>query len=227
MKRRGKRYLADLEKVPNHPVPLTEAINRVKTFKSAKFDQTIEVCIYLGIDPRQADQMLRGSLSLPHGIGQTKRVIAFCPEESIQAAKDAGAVEAGGEELVQKIENGWMEFDVAVASPDMMRVVARLGKTLGPKGLMPSPKAGTVTPQIAQAVTEYAAGKVEYRNDQGGNVHAAIGKKDSFEAEQLAENAKAFIDHIVRSKPATAKGQYLRKITVSATMTPSVSVQYH
>jgi large subunit ribosomal protein L1 len=226
MARRGKRYLADLEKAPKEPVPLTEAVNRVKAFKSTKFDQTVEVCMHLGIDPRQADQMLRGSLSLPHGIGQTRRVVAFCPEESIAAAKEAGAVEAGGEDLVQKIEGGWMEFDVAIASPDMMRVVARLGKTLGPKGLMPSPKAGTVTPNVAQAVGEYAAGKVEFRNDSGGNVHAAVGKKDSFSAEQLAENAKAFIDYIVRSKPATAKGQYLRKISVSATMTPSVPVAY-
>jgi len=227
MKRRSKRYLADLEKVPANPVPLTEAIQRVKTFKSTKFDQTVEICMCLGIDPRQADQMLRGSLSLPHGIGQTKRVVAFCSEENVQPAKDAGAVAAGGEELVQQIEQGWMDFDVAVASPDMMRVVARLGKTLGPKGLMPSPKAGTVTPQVAQAVSEYAAGKVEYRNDSGGNVHAAIGKKDSFEADQLADNAQAFIDHIVRSKPTTAKGQYVRKVTVAATMTPSVAVQYH
>jgi large subunit ribosomal protein L1 len=227
MKRRSKRYLADLEKTPPEPVPLSEAANRVKAFKSTKFDQTVEVCVYLGIDPRQADQMLRGSLSLPHGIGQTKRVVAFCPEGTVAQAKEAGAIEAGGEELVQKIEGGWMDFDVAVASPDMMRVVARLGKTLGPKGLMPSPKAGTVTPNVTQAVSEYAAGKVEFRNDSGGNVHASIGKKESFSAEQLAENAKAFIDHIVRSKPPTAKGQYVRKVTLAATMTPSVQVAYH
>ena len=225
MKRRGKRYLADLEKVPAQPVPLTEAVNRIKAFKSVKFDQTVEICMHLGIDPRQADQMLRGSLSLPHGIGQTRRVIAFCPEGSIQAAKDAGAVEAGGDDLVQKIEGGWMDFDVAIASPDMMRSVARLGKTLGPKGLMPSPKSGTVTPNVAEAVAEYAAGKVEFRNDAGGNVHASIGKF-SFEADQLADNAKAFIDHIVRAKPTNAKGQYIRKVTLSGTMSPSVQVAY-
>jgi large subunit ribosomal protein L1 len=226
MKRRGKRYLADLEKAPTEPVPLTEAANRVKAFKSTAFDQTVEICTSLGIDPRQADQMLRGSLSLPHGIGQTRRVVAFCSEELVPQAKEAGAVEAGGEELVQRIEDGWMDFDVAIASPDMMRVVARLGKTLGPKGLMPSPKSGTVTPKVAEAVAEYAAGKVEFRNDAGGNVHAGIGKKDSFSADQLAENAKAFIDHIMRIKPSSAKGQYLRKIALSCTMTPSVPIQY-
>lgn len=223
MPRPGKRYRADIEKASAEPVPLTEAVNRVKAFKATKFDQSVEICMHLGIDAKQADQAVRGSVSLPHGIGRTKRVIAFCSDDKVEDAKAAGAVEAGGEELVKKIEGGWMEFDVAVASPNMMRVVARLGRTLGPKGLMPSPKSGTVTPNVADAVKEYAAGKVEFRNDSGGNIHAVIGKH-SFAPDQLADNAKAFIDHITRMKPAAAKGQYLKKITLSATMTPSVTV---
>lgn len=219
----GKRYRADAEKASETPVPLTEAVNRIKTFKKTKFDQSVEICIHLGIDPKQADQIVRGSLSLPHGIGATKRVVAFCGADKVDAAKEAGAVEAGGEELVKKIEGGWMDFDVAVASPDMMRVVARLGKTLGPKGLMPSPKSGTVTPNVAQAVKEYAAGKVEFRNDSGGNVQAVVGKH-SFPPDQLQDNAQAFIDQILKTKPTAAKGQYVKKISMSATMTPGVSV---
>ena len=223
MAKRAKRFRADLEKVPAEPVPLTEAVNRIKTFKDCKFDQSVELVMSLGIDPRQADQRIRGSVSLPHGIGQARRVVAFCTEDQVAAAKEAGAVDAGGDDLVQKIEGGWMEFDVAVASPDMMRSVARLGRTLGPKGLMPSPKSGTVTPNVPEAVREYAAGKVEFNNDDGGNVHAMIGKK-SFEPKQLEENAQAFIDHIMRMKPPAAKGQYLKLIAVSATMTPAVKV---
>lgn len=219
----GKRYRADAEKASETPVPLTEAVNRVKSFKKTKFDQSVELCIHLGIDPKQADQGIRGSLSLPHGIGATKRVVAFCGADKVEEAKAAGAVEAGGEELVAKVEGGWMDFDVAVASPDMMRVVARLGKVLGPKGLMPSPKSGTVTPNVAQAVKEYAAGKVEYRNDSGGNVHVVVGKH-SFAPEQLEENAQAFIDQILKMKPTSTKGQYVKKITMSATMTPGVPV---
>jgi large subunit ribosomal protein L1 len=180
--------------------------------------------MHLGIDPRQADQQLRGSLSLPHGIGKSRRVIAFCREDVVEAAKAAGAIEAGGEDLVAKIEGGWFDFDVAVASPDMMRVVSKLGRTLGPKGLMPSPKAGTVTQDVANAVTEYAAGKVEYRNDERGNIHAGVGKM-SFSKEQLAENAQAFIDHITKLKPASAKGQYIKKVTLAATMTPGIPLE--
>ena len=221
--KRGKRYRTDAEKASEEVVPLTEAVNRLKAFQDRKFDQSVELVMQLGIDPRQADQAIRGAVSLPHGIGKSRRVVAFCSDENVAAAKEAGAVEAGGEDLVAKIEGGWMEFDVAVASPDMMRTVARLGKTLGPKGLMPSPKAGTVTPNVAEAVREYGAGKVEYRNDNGGNVHAVVGRK-SFEPKQLEENAQAFIDHIVRIKPSSTKGQYLKQIAISATMTPSVKV---
>lgn len=225
LRKPGKRYISDSERATKDPVPLVEAVNRVKSFKKAKFDQTVELCLHLGIDPKQADQMLRGAISLPHGVGgAAKRVIAFVPQDKVAAAKAAGAVEAGSEDLVKKIEDGWLDFDVAIAEPAMMRVVAKLGKQLGPKGLMPSPKAGTVTPNVTQAVKEFAAGKVEYRNDSGGNIHAPVGKH-SFEPQQLVENAQALIDQIVRLKPASAKGTYIKKATLSATMTPSVAVQ--
>ena len=223
-RKQGKRFRADLEKTTETPVPLEEAISRVKAFKPTKFDQTVEICMHLGIDAKQADQMLRGSISLPHGVGgAAKRVIAFVSADKVAKAKEAGAIEAGAEDLVKKIEEGWLDFDVAVAEPAMMRVVAKLGKQLGPKGLMPSPKAGTVSANIVQAVTEFAAGKVEYRNDSGGNIHAAIGKY-SFTAEKLTDNANAFIQHITRLKPAATKGTYIKQITLSATMTPGVPV---
>ncbi len=220
----GKRYRADLATIDQgKALPLEEAVNKVLGFRKTKFDQSIELCVHLGIDAKQDDQRVRGSISLPHGIGKSRRVVAFCTSDKEAEAKEAGAVEAGGEELVKKIEGGWMEFDVAVASPDMMRVVSRLGKVLGPKGLMPSPKAGTVTPNVAQAVREYAAGKVEFRNDAGGNVQAVIGKQ-SFEPAKIVDNANALLGIIHRMKPSTAKGQYIRKITLSGTMTPGVPV---
>lgn len=225
MANRGKRYRADLQKVDSDRVyPLEDAVGVVKSFEDAKFDQSVELHVQLGIDPKQADQIVRGSVSLPHGIGSTKRVIAFCTPDRVDGCKEAGAVEAGGEELVKKIEDGWMEFDVAVATPDMMRVISKLGRVLGPRGLMPSPKAGTVNADIEQAVREYAAGKVEFRNDAGGNVHAIIGKK-SFEPTALKENAAHFIDTIQKMKPASAKGHYIRKISLAATMTPGVMVE--
>lgn len=222
----GKRYKADTERATNDPVPIVEAVNRVKSFKKTKFDQTIDLCMHLGVDPKQADQMLRGAISLPHGVGgAAKKVIAFVPDDKVQAAKDAGAIEAGSDDLVKKIEGGWIDFDVAVAEPAMMRVVAKLGKQLGPKGLMPSPKAGTVTPNVPQAVKDFAAGKVEYRTkDQGGNIHVPVGKH-SFSSEQLVENVQTMIDHIVKIKPASAKGAYIKRVTLSGTMTPSVAVQ--
>ncbi|MAE65889.1 MAG: 50S ribosomal protein L1 [Phycisphaeraceae bacterium] len=225
MPSKSKRYRGDLEKVDlANTVPLQDAISQIKSFKATKFDQTVEICMHLGIDAKQADQAVRGSISLPHGVGAARRVVAFCREDQVEAAKAAGAVEAGGEDLVEKVQGGWMEFDVAVASPDMMRVVSKLGKTLGPKGLMPSPKSGSVAPNVPEAVTEFAAGKVEFRNDSGGNVHAAIGKL-SFEADKLTDNAQAFIDTILKMKPATTKSVYVKKVSVSATMTPGVHVQ--
>jgi large subunit ribosomal protein L1 len=205
------------------PQPAAEAIKAVKSFKGPKFDQSVEVSVHLGIDPRQADQQLRGSISFPHGVGRTARVICFCQNDKVDDAKGAGAIEAGGEELVAKIEGGWMEFDVAVASPDMMRVVSKLGRTLGPKGLMPSPKAGTVTPDVVTAVTEYAAGKLEYRNDDGGNLHCVIGKM-SFSEQHLADNLEHFMAIVEKIRPAAAKGQYLKKCVISGTMTPGIQI---
>ncbi len=225
MPRLAKRYRADIKNLDRDKTyPLPEAINIVKGFKKTKFDQSIELNMQLGIDPKQADQLVRGSISLPHGIGKTKRVIAFCTDDKVEAAKAAGAIEAGGEALVKKIEGGWMDFDVAVASPDMMKVISKLGRVLGPRGLMPSPKAGTVTPKVDEAVKEYAAGKVEFRNDAGGNIHAVIGKQ-SFEPKQLQENAEHFIGQIEKLKPAAAKGHYIKKVSVAGTMTPGVLVQ--
>ncbi|MEO0965214.1 MAG: 50S ribosomal protein L1 [Planctomycetota bacterium] len=225
MARISKRRKADLEKATEEALALPQAIAKLKGFKATKFDQTVDLCLHLGIDPKQADQMIRGSVSLPHGIGATKRVVAFCSIDKVEAAKAAGAIEAGAEDLVKKIEEGWMDFDVAIAEPPMMKVVAKLGRTLGPKGLMPSPKAGTVTPKIAEAVKEYAAGKVEFRNDDGGNVHGVIGKF-SFDGPKLIDNAQAFIDHIEKMKPSSTKGAYVKKISLSATMTPGVNVAF-
>lgn len=220
--KRGKRYRADAGKVEEGKVyPLADALKIVKSFTPAKYDQTIDVCIHLGIDAKQTDQTVRGSVSLPHGTGAKKRVIAFCNPDKAAAAKEAGAIEVGGEDLVKRVEEGWMDFDVAVADPALMRFVGRLGKVLGPRGLMPSPKAGTVTPDVATAVREYTAGKVNFKNDAGGNVQAPVGKL-SFSEAQLAENIRAFIDTIVRIKPSSAKGQYIKKISIAGTMTPGV-----
>lgn len=225
MPKPGKRYTEDLKKVDLEKLyPLADAVGVVKSFSKGKFDQSVEVCMHLGIDPRQADQLVRGSVSLPHGIGKSKRVVAFCSADKVEAAKAAGAIEAGGEELVKKVEGGWMDFDVAVASPDMMRFVGKLGRVLGPRGLMPSPKSGTVTPDVGKAVAEHAAGKVEFRNDDGGNIHAVVGKQ-SFEATQLVENIEAFLALIDRMKPASTKGVYVNKVSISCTMTPGVQVE--
>ncbi|MBC23750.1 MAG: 50S ribosomal protein L1 [Phycisphaerae bacterium] len=223
MSRPSKRTRDNLQSRPNEPLPPMEAVNAVKQFKAPKFDQTIGVVVHLGIDPKQADQALRGSIALPKGIGKSARVICFCQPDKVDPVKAAGAIEAGGEELVNKVKDGWFDFDVAVASPDMMRVVSPLGKVLGPKGLMPSPKAGTVTPDVESAVKEYSAGKQEYRNDDGGNIHCIIGKS-SFSAEDLAENLTYFIDTIEKIRPASSKGTYMKKCVISGTMTPSVQV---
>jgi large subunit ribosomal protein L1 len=220
----SKKSRADQEKQPEEALPLEDAITRLKEFDKRNFDQTIDLCIRLGIDARQADQAVRGSLSLPKGIGRTKRVIAFVPDEKVEAAKGAGAVEAGGEDLVKKVQDGWTDFDVAVASPDMMRLVGRLGRVLGPQGKMPSPKSGTVTADVESAVQEYAAGKIEYRNDSGGNVHCIVGRF-SFSDDDILENVQALLDRLQRAKPSTAKGLYLRGVWLSGTMTPSVRIQ--
>jgi large subunit ribosomal protein L1 len=219
----SKRMRTANEHAVTTAVAPAEAIAALRKFKATKFDQTINVVFHLGIDPKAADQALRGSIALPHGIGKSARVVAFCGSDKVAAAKAAGAVEAGADELVAKIEGGWMDFDVAVASPDMMRVVSKLGKVLGPKGLMPSPKAGTVTPNVAEAVKEYAAGKQEYRNDDGGNVHGIIGKL-SFKDDQLVDNLNAFVQTILKAKPSSAKGLYVKKCVVAACMSPGVPV---
>lgn len=219
----GKRHRGNLETRPEAPVDVPQAVAALKKFKGTKFDQTVDCVIVLGIDPKQADQNIRGSVALPKGIGKSKRVVAFCGAEQVKAALEAGATRAGGEELAREVEKGWLDFDVAVASPDMMRVISKLGRVLGPKGLMPSPKSGTVTPNIPQAVKEYAAGKVEYRNDKGGNIQAPIGKM-SFAEGDLAANLQHFINTIDHSRPSSVKGVFIKKIAISGSMTPSILI---
>src|SRR5580698_3769454 len=220
--RRSKRYKESATKATPEPLAIEKAIEVVKAFPPTKFDQSVELIFSLGIDPKHADQMIRGSLSLPHGVGKTKRVVAFCPEHLAPLAIAAGAIRAGGQELVVAIEKeNFTDFDVAIATPDMMRFVGRLGKVLGPKGLMPSPKAGTVTADVGAAVKEYAAGKVEFRNDAGGNVHTVVGKL-SFDKQKLLDNINAMIAQIHKMKPQTAKGVFIRKVVLKGTMTPAV-----
>jgi len=205
------------------PLPLDQAVALLKQFNTTKFDQSVEIAVRLGIDAKQADQLVRGSIVLPHGIGKSLRVVVFAKGELAEQAKAAGADEIGGEELAKKIKDGWTEFDVCIAAPDMMGLVGPLGRVLGPRGLMPSPRAGTVTPEVAKTVKEYKAGKVEFRNDAGGIVHAVVGKL-SFDAAKLVENIQAFMHHIHAIRPHTIKGNYLRGVSISATMSPGVRV---
>jgi len=218
------------------PVSLDEGITRVKnmagvtadrTYKNGRkrkaVDQTVEIVMHLGIDARQADQMLRGAITLPKGIGKSRRVVAFCEEAMVDAAKAAGAVEAGADELVKKIQGGWLDFDVAVAHPSMMGQVGKLGRVLGPQGKMPTPKAGTVTPDVAKAVKDFSGGRLEFRNDAGGNIHLAVGRV-SFSDADLKENVEAVINHMTRIKPAAVKGNYIKRVCLSATRTPSVTL---
>ncbi|HNR31656.1 MAG TPA: 50S ribosomal protein L1 [Candidatus Hydrogenedentes bacterium] len=201
-------------------VTLSEAAQAVKKSATAKFDETIELAFYLGVDPRHADQQVRGSVSLPHGTGKKIRVVAFCKQiEQVNAALEAGAMEAGAEDLVKKVEGGWVDFDAAVAAPDMMAQVGKLGKILGPRGLMPSPKAGTVTPNVSQAVAEILKGKIEYRVDKNANLHVPVGKA-SFSTEQIEENAGAVIAAVIKARPAACKGTYLKSCAMSSTMGP-------
>lgn len=191
--------------------------------KRCQFDQSVEVAMRLGVDPRQADQIVRGSIVLPHGIGKSQRVLVFAQGDLAKAAEEAGADFVGGKDLADKIKDGWLEFDVAIASPDMMSIVGPLGRILGPRGLMPSPRAGTVTQDVATAVREYKAGKVEFRVDSGGNVHSGVGKM-SFEEDALRENIQTFIDYVISLKPASAKGAYVRGVAICGTMTPAIRV---
>jgi large subunit ribosomal protein L1 len=223
MRVKSKRYRKESEQLTKENLSLADAVDKIKSFKSVKFDQSIECVVHLGIDPKQADQLVRGSISLPHGIGKQKKVVAFCEDSDIEAAKSAGAIEAGCDELVKKVSDGWMDFDVAIASPKVMGKVGKLGRVLGPQGKMPSPKNGTVTADVIKAVGEFAAGKVEFRNDAGGNVHVVVGKQ-SFEKEKLIDNIDAFISHIKKVKPAASKGTYIKKICISATMSPGVTI---
>ena len=224
MAKKSKRFRKDSEQVAGkEALPLNEAVKILKSFDSTKFDQSVEIAMRLGIDSKQADQIVRGSLVLPHGIGKSQRVIVFAKGDLVAAAEEAGADEVGQEELATKIKGGWVDFDACIASPDMMGLVGPLGKVLGPRGLMPSPRAGTVTPDVASVVKEYKAGKVEFRNDSGGIVHALVGRM-SFDEKQLEENIQAFMDHIMGLKPAAVKGVYLKGVSISATMSPGVPI---
>ncbi len=223
MPKHGKRYLSAKKEVTQPIYALEDAVTLLKRLPVTKFDQSVEVHLKLGIDPKQSDQNIRGAVSLPAGLGRTRKVVAFCPNEMVEAAKKAGASEAGGDELVAKVQGGWTDFDVAVAHPQMMPKVAKLGRILGPQGKMPTPKAGTVGPDLAKLVADFSAGKAEYRSDAGGNVHAIVGKL-SFQAPALVDNVRALVDHIRRVKPVSAKGQFFMKVVLSATMMPGINL---
>ncbi len=223
MRTRGKKYEAARKQVPTRPHTIEEAVPLLQKVKFSKFDETVELAVRLGVDPKHSDQMVRGTVVLPHGLGKSKRVLVIAGADKQREAREAGADETGGEELVERITGGWMDFDAVVATPDMMRAVGRLGKVLGPRGLMPNPKTGTVTLDVAKAVQEIKAGKVEFRVDKAGVVHAPIGKI-SFEAERLIANAHALMENIVKAKPSAAKGKYLKSVTMSSTMSPGVVI---
>lgn len=224
MAKKGKKYRAAAELLEAGKLyEVAEAVDLVKKTSIAKFDETIEMHVRLGVDPKYNDQQVRGAVVLPNGTGKSKRVLVFTKGEKVKEAEEAGADFVGAEELIDKIKGGWFDFDVAIATPDMMGVVGRLGKLLGPRGLMPNPKLGTVTPNLTQAISEQKAGKVEYRTDKAGNIHCPIGKA-SFENQKLQENYQTLLDTLIRVKPAAAKGQYVRSVTLSSTMGPGVHV---
>ena len=223
MRTRGKKYQAARQQVPAKPHTIEQAVPLIQKVKYTKFDETVEVAVRLGVDPKHSDQMVRGTVVLPHGLGKSKRVLVIANVDKQREAREAGADETGGEELVEKIVGGWMDFDAVVATPDMMRAVGKLGKVLGPRGLMPNPKTGTVTIEVTKAVQEIKAGKVEFRVDKAGIVHAPIGKI-SFAKERLIANAHALMENIVKAKPSTAKGKYLKSVTMSSTMGPGVDI---
>jgi len=224
MAKRGKKYLEAKKKIDRgHYYEPAEAIKLIKEIAAAAFDETVELSVRLGVNPKHADQQVRGAVVLPHGTGKELKVIVFAKGEKAKEAEDAGADIVGAEDLAEKIQGGWLDFDVAVATPDVMGIVGKLGRILGPRGLMPNPKTGTVTFDVSRAISEIKAGKVEYRTDKAGNIHAPIGKA-SFSAEKLLENFYAVVEALIKAKPAAAKGQYLRSITVSTTMSPGVKV---
>src|SRR6185295_4571836 len=219
MRSRGKKYTAARQQVPNRLHKIEEAVPLLQKVKFTKFDETVELSVRLGVDPKHSDQMVRGTVVLPHGLGKSKRVLVIAGADKQREAKEAGADEVGGEEIVDKIMGGWTDFEAVVATPDMMRAVGKLGKVLGPRGLMPNPKTGTVTPDVTKAVNEIKAGKVEFRVEKAGVVHAPIGRM-SFSSDRPIANAHALMETIVKAKPAAAKGKYLRSVTMSSTMGP-------
>lgn len=222
MKKHGKKYRAALEKIePGRKYNLETAIAKLKEIAFAKFDETVELTVWLGVDPRKADQLVRGTIVLPHGLGKSKTVLVIAQGDKLREAEEAGADIVGGEDIVTRIKGGWTDFDAVIATPDMMRLVGGLGKVLGPRGLMPNPKTGTVTFDVANAIKETKAGKVEYRVDKTGVIHVGVGKV-SFEADKLRDNAKSLLDAVVKAKPATAKGKYVKKVNLASTMSPGV-----
>ena len=224
MAKTGKNYKNVRDKVEQRDYPLAEAIGFLKESSYARFDETLEIAMRLGVDPKHADQMVRGTVVLPHGTGKKVRILVFASGEKIKEAEDAGADHVGGDELAKKIQEGWLDFDAVVSTPDMMRVVGRLGRLLGPRGLMPNPKSGTVTFEVAKAIQDIKAGKVEFRVDKAGVLHAPLGKL-SFEVDQLAENAESMLRAVLRAKPAVAKGKYVQGISLSSTMGPGLRVE--
>ena len=222
MKKHGKKYRAALEKIePGRKYDLASGVAKIKELSFAKFDETVELTVWLGVDPRKADQLVRGTIVLPHGLGKSKTVLVIAQGDKLREAEEAGADMVGGEDVVNRIKGGWTDFDAVIATPDMMRLVGGLGKVLGPRGLMPNPKTGTVTFDVANAIRETKAGKVEYRVDKTGVIHVGVGKV-SFENDKLRDNAKALLDAVVKAKPATAKGKYVKKVNLASTMSPGV-----
>lgn len=225
MRKHGKKYRAAAEKIdPTRKYVLDEAVKLLKEIAFAKFDETVELTMWLGVDPRKADQLVRGTIVLPHGLGKSKRVVVIAQGDKLKEAEEAGADFIGGEDLVTRIKGGWLDFDAVVATPDMMRLVGALGKILGPRGLMPNPKTGTVTFDVKTAVKETKAGKVEYRVDKTGVIHTAVGKV-SFAENQIADNTRALIEAVVKAKPSTAKGKYMKKVNIAATMCPGILLE--
>ncbi len=219
----GKNIQKARAQLQGKPYPLLEAADLLRKVKFAKFNETVELVINMGVDPKQSDQMVRGTVVLPHGLGKTKRVLVIAGGDKVREARDAGADLVGGEDMVQKILEGWTDFDAVIATPDMMRSAGKLGKVLGPRGLMPNPKTGTVTFEVAQAVREIKAGKVEFRLDKTAIIHSPIGKAE-FEAPKIAENAQALLAAIVKAKPAAAKGKYIKRVTLTSTMGPGIPI---
>jgi large subunit ribosomal protein L1 len=223
MARHGKKFTAAAAQVEDRPYTFEEAMPLLQKVKFAKFDETVEVAMRLGVDPKHADQMVRGTVVLPHGLGKSKRVLVIAGADKQKEASDAGADFVGGDDVVDKILGGWMDFDAVVATPDMMRGVGKLGKVLGPRGLMPNPKTGTVTPNVTQAIKEIKAGKVEFRVDKTGIIHAPLGKT-SFPVQNLIDNAHALVESVVKAKPSAAKGKYIKSVTLSSTMGPGIVI---